>query len=280
MKTDSTTATTDATPRVDVNQCDEVTLRVENHVATVTIDRARVLNAVDEKTHARLNEVWNQIENDPDVRVVVLTGAGERSFCVGADMSTAGVAKTGLAYWADLDPNGFGGLSLRTTLDVPVIARVNGFALGGGMEMVLGSDIVVAAEHAQFGLTEPRVGRLALDGGITQLVRRVPYTQAMSLLLTGRRAPALEMQGMGLVNEVVPGRELNDAVQRWVDQILACAPTSVRAVKQIATRTAHLSSQDARAVRLPALMDALDSADSAEGVLAFQEKRKPEWPGR
>jgi crotonobetainyl-CoA hydratase len=259
---------------------DDVTLQIQAHVATVTINRPQVMNAVDQATHERLNRIWEQIENDPEVRVVVLTGAGDRSFCVGADMSASAVDKTGLQYWADLDPNGFGGLSLRTSLDVPVIARVNGYALGGGMEMVLGADIVVAAEHAQFGLTEPRVGRLALDGGITQLVRKIPYTQAMGLLLTGRKAPAAEMQAMGLVNEVVPAADLDDAVQRWVEQILACAPTSVRAVKQMVTRTSHLSAQDARRVRLPALMAALDSEDSAEGVLAFQQKRRPAWPGK
>ncbi|MGZ4783576.1 MAG: enoyl-CoA hydratase-related protein, partial [Oryzihumus sp.] len=230
--------------------------------------------------HARLNEVWAAIEADPQVRVVVITGAGERAFCVGADMSAAAVDKTGLQYWAGLDPNGFGGLSLRTTLDVPVIARVNGYALGGGMEMVLGCDIVVADERAQFGLTEPRVGRLALDGGITQLVRRVPHTQAMGLLLTGRRAPAAELHRMGLVNEVAPAGELDAAVDRWVADILACAPTSVRAVKQMVQRTGHLTAQEARAVQLPALMAALDSEDSAEGVRAFQEKRPPVWPGR
>lgn len=259
---------------------DEVVLRIADHVATVTINRPQVMNAVDDATTDRLNEIWDQIENDRDVRVVVLTGAGDRAFCVGADMSAAAVDKTGLQYWADLDPNGFGGLSLRTTLDVPVIVRVNGYALGGGMEMVLGADIVVAAESAQFGLTEPRVGRLALDGGISQLVRKIPYTQAMGLLLTGRKAPAAEMATLGLVNEVVPADELDAAVDRWVQQILACAPTSVRAVKQMVTQTMHLSAHDARRVRLPALMEALDSSDSAEGVLAFQEKRRPVWPGK
>ncbi|WP_433876266.1 enoyl-CoA hydratase-related protein [Sinomonas atrocyanea] len=258
---------------------DGVRLAVRDGVAWVVIDRPRVLNAVDGPTTARLNGIWEQIEADRSLRAVVVTGAGERAFCVGADMSASAVDKTGLEYWADLDPNGFGGLSLRQTLGIPVIARVNGYALGGGMEMVLGADIVVAAEHAQFGLTEPRVGRLALDGGIHQLVRRVPYTQAMSMLLTGRKASAAEMAAMGLVNEVVPAAELDAAVERWLGMIRACAPTSVRAVKQMVTRTAHLSAAEARAMRLPALMDAVDSKDSAEGVLAFQEKRAPVWPG-
>lgn len=261
-------------------QVDEVRFEVDKHVARVTIDRPSVLNAVDSATQQRLCEIWDAIEADRDVRVVVLTGGGERSFCVGADMSAAAVNKTGLDYWADLDETGFGGLCLRRTLDVPVIARVNGFALGGGMEMVLGCDIVVAADTAKFGLTEPRVGRIPLGGGVSQLVRRLPHTQAMSLLLTGRKLPAAELHRMGLVNEVVPAADLDAAVDRWVDDVLACAPTSLRAIKQIVQRTDQLTAQQAWAARLPALVEALDSADSKEGVRAFQEKRPPVWPGR
>jgi enoyl-CoA hydratase/carnithine racemase len=252
----------------------------DGHVATIVIDRPAVLNAVDDETTRRLNEIWEEIEADSEVRVVVLTGAGDRAFCVGADMSASAIDKTGLEYWADLDPNGFGGLSLRNTLQVPVIARVNGYALGGGMEMVLGCDIVVADEHAQFGLTEPRVGRIPLDGGVYQLLRRIPHTQAMGLLLTGRRVPAAEMYRMGLVNEVAPAGQLDQAVRRWVDDVLACAPTSLRAIKQMVAQAGHLHPRDAHALRLPALTAALDSEDSAEGVRAFQEKRAPVWPGQ
>jgi crotonobetainyl-CoA hydratase len=248
-------------------------------VARVTIDRPAVLNAVDRAAHDELCRIWAAIEADPSVRVVVLTGAGDRAFCTGADVSTAGVAKTGWEYWADLDPNGFGGLSLRESLDVPVIARVNGWALGGGMEMVLGCDLVIAAETARFGLTEPRIGRMPLDGGMVTLPRRIPYTQAMGLLLTGRKVPAAEMLRLGLVNEVAPAGELDAVVQRWVDDVVACAPLSIRAIKQTVRRTAHLTAREANTVRLPALVAALHSKDQDEGVRAFQEKRAPVWSG-
>lgn len=259
---------------------DEIRYDLKGHVARVTVDRPHVLNALDARSTRRCNEIWDQIENDPSVHVVVVTGAGEKAFCTGADMSVGGVGKTGVDYWASLEPNGFAGLSLRETLDVPVIARVNGYALGGGMETVLGADLVIAAEHATFGLTEPRVGRVPLDGGMVKLRERIPHTQAMSLLLTGRKASAREMADMGLVNEVVPMAELDQAVDRWVEQILACAPTSLRAIKQVVTRTAHLSPREAHAARLPALMEALVSPNATEGVEAFQQKRKPNWSDR
>jgi crotonobetainyl-CoA hydratase len=256
-----------------------VRLAIENHVAWVTIDRPQVMNALDEASTAALEDIWQRIESDRDVRVVVLTGAGDRAFCTGADMRADG-GKTGLAYWASAHPSGFGALSLRTTLDVPVIARVNGHALGGGLEMMLGCDIVVAADTATFGLPEPRVGRLPLDGGMVLLQRQIGYRAAMGMLLTGRRVSAPAALSFGLVNEVVPRDGLDAAVGRWLDDILACAPLSVRAIKQSVRRTAHLTAQEARATRLPAVVACLDSADGDEGVLAFREKRAPVWRGR
>jgi enoyl-CoA hydratase/carnithine racemase len=254
------------------------TLRIADHVATVTIDRPEVMNALDAATDAALDGIWRQLEGDHDVRAIVLTGAGERAFCVGSDMKNVG--KSGLEYWAFGNPNGFGGISLRTTLDIPVIARVNGHALGGGFEMVLGCDIVIAAEEASFGLPEPRVGRLPLDGGMVLLQRQIPFRQAMGVLLTGRRLSAREALGMGLVNEVVPRAELDAAVQRWLTDILACAPLSVRAIKQSVRRAAHLTDAEAQAQRLPAVMECLGSSDGEEGVRAFREKRAPVWTGR
>src|SRR6202171_3341975 len=126
---------------------------MRDHVARITIDRADVLNAIDAVAERELQAVWARIEADRDVRVVVLTGSGERAFSTGADMK-GGSGASGLEYWASPRPGGFGGIALRDTLDVPVIARVNGHALGGGMEMMLGCDIVVASENATFGLPE------------------------------------------------------------------------------------------------------------------------------
>ena len=248
-------------------------------LARVVIDRPDRMNAVDTTAERALIDVWEAIERDARVRCVILTGAGERAFSTGADMKSEG-GKSGLEYWAAERPGGFGGIALRETLDVPVIARVNGHALGGGMEMVLGCDIVVAARHATFGLPEPRVGRLALDGGIALLPRRLPHVQAMGLLLTGRRIGADEACRLGLVNEVVEPTDLDAAVARWVADILACAPLSLRAIKQMVRAGAALSPQQAHALKLPALIAALGSADQDEGVRAFVEKRAPRWQGR
>ncbi len=256
-----------------------VAFELRDHVARVTLDRPAAMNAIDRATEEELERIWTAIEADHEARVVVLTGAGERAFCAGADMKNSG-NQTGLEYWAATRHGGFGGIALRQTLDIPVIARVNGVALGGGFEMVLGCDIVVACEEASFGLPEPRVGRMPLDGGMTLLQRQIAFRPAMGILLTGRRVPAREALALGIVNEVVARTELDAAVERWVADILACAPLSIRAIKAVARRTAHLSASEAQAQRLPALVAALASEDAAEGVAAFREKRAPVWKGR
>jgi crotonobetainyl-CoA hydratase len=252
---------------------------VDGHLATVTIDRPERLNAVDPATEDRLNGIWAEIEGRDDIRCIVLTGAGDRAFSAGADMKAAQSAD-GLDYWAESRPNGFGGIALRQSLDVPVIARVNGFALGGGFEMVLGADIVVAAEEASLGLTEVRVGRLPLDGGMVMLPRLLPRNIALGMMLTGAPVPAAELARWGLVNEVVPLTDLDAAVGRWTESILAGAPLSARAIKHTVRSTRQLDPRDAQKLRTDPLVAALRSEDSEEGVAAFREKRPPVWKGR
>ena len=248
---------------------------VADGVARVTLNRPERLNAIDSAADAALHDIWNAIDEDQAIRCVVLTGAG-RAFCAGADMKEEGPG--GLAYWASTGNHGFGGIALGSRLSVPVIARVNGLALGGGFEMVLGCDLIVAAESASFGLPEPRVGRLPLDGMVT-LPRLIPRAQAMGMLLTGRRISAAEALECGLVNQVVPDDELDGAVQSWIDDIVACAPLSLKAIKRSAADTAHLTIREARNARLPSLVQALQSRDAEEGVAAFREKRAPVWSG-
>lgn len=256
-----------------------VSFTVEDRVARVTLDRPDRMNAVDAETEARLETIWTEIEKRDDISCIVLTGSGEKAFCAGADLK-GGSGSSGVDYWTVGRENGFGGLAFRRSLDVPVIARVNGYALGGGFEMVLGCDIVVAVETARFGLPEARVGRMPLDGGMVLLQRKIPFNRAMAVMLTGRQFGAQEMASYGIVNEVVPAGELDAAVDRWVLDIVACAPLSLRAIKQTVNRTGHLSPAEAQALRTPALIKALKSEDAMEGVAAFREKRTPVWQGR
>lgn len=256
-----------------------VLFTLENHVARVVIDRPERMNAVDRATSDELETIWRKIEADPTVRCVVLTGSGERAFSAGADLKDSN-GLSGLEYWASANPLGFGGIALRRSLKVPVIARVNGLALGGGMEMVLGCDIVIASDTARFGLPEAKVGNLPLAGGMTLLQRLVPRNIAVGLMMTGRMASAVEMERYGLVNAVVPQDELDAEVDRWIADILASAPLCVQAIKSTVRETGEMPPDQAQAVRSPELIAALTSEDSLEGVRAFREKRAPVWQGK
>jgi crotonobetainyl-CoA hydratase len=161
-----------------------------------------------------------------------------------------------------------------------VVCQIHRTCVGGALEVALGCDLRIASSDASFGLPEPRVGRLALDGGVALLARRIPHVQAMGMLLTGRRIGADEAFRFGLVNEVVAPEALDDAVARWVADILACAPLSVRAIKQMVRAGERVTAREAQMLRLPALIEALQSSDQDEGVNAFKEKRAPQWRGR
>jgi crotonobetainyl-CoA hydratase len=255
-----------------------VTFDVQDHLAHVTIDRPTRMNALDSATHQRLNEIWDEVEATPNIRCVVLTGTGERAFCAGADLKDD-TGKSGVEYWQGISDD-FSGIALRRTLKTPVIARVNGLALGGGLEMVLGCDIVISADTARFALPEAKVGRIPLDGGMVLLQRLIPRNIAVGMMMTGRMIPADEMLRYGLVNAVVPLADLDAEVDAWVADILAAAPLSLRAIKALARETSQLPVHDAFMRQTPELIDALNSEDADEGVTAFREKRAPVWKGR
>jgi crotonobetainyl-CoA hydratase len=253
--------------------------RKDGAIARVTIDRPHVLNALNRAAHDALTSLWDEVRDDPDVRVAVLTGAGARAFCAGADMKDAHEA-SGVDYLTGGPRLGAGGLSLRRDLFKPVIAAVNGLALGGGFELALGCDLIIAAEHAEFGFPEPRVGRMALDAGITLLARQIPLKVAMGLLLTGRRISARVAQAVGLANDVVPAADFVQTADQWATSIIACAPLAVEATKQIALAAQDLPSWAAPRWFPPRVLEAIASDDAREGVRAFREKRKPEWRRR
>ena len=245
----------------------------EGHVTIVTINRPEQRNALHSEAFFELAAIFDDYEADPEQWVAIITGAGDKAFCAGADL------KGGIR---EMPASGFAGLCTRFSLTKPVIAAVNGFAFGGGFETALACDIIVAADSASFGLTEPRVGLAALAGGPQRLVREIGYKRAMGMLLTGRRVPAAEALALGFVNEVVPAGELMAAARRWADEILACSPMSIRATKQMMAATAGQGIEPAikGMFELPAVQAMLRSEDMREGPRAFAEKRPPEWQNR
>jgi enoyl-CoA hydratase/carnithine racemase len=207
--------------------------------------------------------------------VAVLTGAGSRAFCAGYDLKAA--AARGDRTPAEDVP--FGGITRGFECWKPIVAAVNGYALGGGLELVLASDIAVAADTAEFGLPEPRVGYVAVAGGVHRLMRQLPAKHALGMLLTGRRIGAAEALSFGLVNEVVPAAGLIAAAERWAGLVLECAPLSVQATKQMAYEGLALPVEQAITRRYSMYEKARSSPDFIEGPRAFAEKRPPRWVG-
>ena len=259
---------------------DFVTYEKRDRIATITLNRPEVMNALHLEAHFELKEIWEDFRDDPEVWVAILTGAGERAFCAGNDLKvTAERTADGTDVQGRARPP-FGRITRDFDCPKPMIAAVNGVAVGGGLEMALACDIIVAADHARFGLPEARVGLMAGAGGVHRLTRQVPFKQAMGLLMTGRLIPADEAYRIGLVNEIVPAAELMAAADRWAAEILECSPNSLRLMKEAAFDGQQYSVDDALERDAGRLERLLASADYVEGPKAFSEKRKPRWTGR
>lgn len=259
-----------------------VRYRKQGHTAHVTLNRPEVLNALDLRTHEELARVWNDIEEDDQVRVAVLTGAGERAFSVGqdlrerAELDLKGSAPT---TFGSRGQPGWPRLTERFDFSKPVIARVNGYALGGGFELALACDIIVASEQATFALPEVQLGLVPGAGGAFRLARQLPLKVAMGYLLTGRRISASQALRLGLVNQVVPPGQLDECVAEWTDDLVRSAPLAVRAIKEAALRSLDLTLEEAFTASYEWEARRMHSWDAVEGPRAFIEKRRPMWRG-
>ncbi len=251
----------------------------KGRIAYVTINRPEVMNALHADGNRELSEIWTDFRDDPDVWIGILTGMGDRAFSAGNDLKVTAAGGGSAATQAPI-LGGFGGITNRYDIFKPIIAAVNGVAMGGGLEMALACDIIVAEEHARLALPEPRVGLMAGAGGVHRLPRQIPQKIAMGMILTGRHVPAQEAAKWGLVNEVVPKGEAVQTAERWANEILACAPICVRASKQAAMQGLGTSVEQAMGMKFDLLTEMRNSEDTKEGPRAFAEKRPPQWKGR
>jgi dehydration protein DpgD len=254
-----------------------------DRVATITMRRPEVLNAMNVGMHEELTLIWEDFESDPDVRVGVLTGSGDRAFSVGqdlkelADRDARGAA--GLSSFGSKGKPGEPRLTDRFDITKPLVAKVRGYALGGGFELALACDLIVASSDAQFGLPEVRLGLVAGAGGVFRLCRQLPPRVAAGYLLTGRRMTAHDALRHGLVNEVAAPEHLDAATHAWVDDLLRGAPLAVRATKQAMWRSLDLPLRDAFDEVYPCEELRKRSSDAKEGPRAFAEGRPPSWTG-
>jgi crotonobetainyl-CoA hydratase len=256
-----------------------VKTEVRNGILTVTLDRPKA-NAIDAATSRVMGDTFASFRDDPKLRVAIITGAGERFFCAGWDLKAAA---EGEAVDSDYGVGGFGGLQELPGLNKPVIAAVNGMAVGGGAELALSADLILASEQARFSVPEVNAGVLA-DAATIKLPRRIPYHIAVEMLMTGRWMEAAEAKQWGLVNEILAPERLMDRAREIAQTLAEGPPLAFAAIKEAIRETEDLKWQEAMNLvtkkRLPAVKTLYASEDFQEGPKAFAEQRKPIWKGR
>lgn len=253
----------------------DILFSVEGHVARVHLNRPVALNAVNGAMDLALRDAWNAINGDPSIWVVMLTAEGEKAFCVGADLKEAASPGERIALGGGI--TGIGGPLLTVTK--PIVAAVQGYVLGGGFELAMCADIIVAAETTQFGLPETAVGVIGECGVVHRAIRQLPHRVALGMILTGERLSAGDALQHGLVNEVVPFPSLAAAAERWCERLLAASPLAVQAAKEVALSRLDHPLPIALATRSERIEGYAASQDHAESRAAFLEKRPPHWKG-
>jgi len=250
---------------------------IDGHILEVTINRPEVYNALHPPSQQEFHEVWNEFADDEGLWIGIITGSGEKAFSAGNDLKfqASGGEMTAIPE------SGFAGLTNRFNLNKPIIAAVNGVAMGGGMEIALACDLIIASDNARFALPEPKVGLAALAGGMQRLPRQIGMKAAMGMMLTGRHVNASEAKELGIVNEEVEQSKLMDAARNWAKQIEECSPMSMRATKQVAYQSlGEADLKKSMQGQYSAVAELFKSEDFIEGPVAFAEKRPPKWKGR